>query len=211
LKIYTTLGSVHGQASDLYHLGCLYIKRGDYDLAEEKLRAALQLSIKVESIQGQADAYNKLSEIQLHRQQYNGALAGICRSLALHIQIGDISGQGNDLDIQTCVFLKQSRLDDAENTGREAVELYSKIGQHYNQGRALARLSSILWQKFKEDRIAANRANAFETLDKAIRLFCCDKIIEVAQCHCKRKEMVEGIPHASCEYVQVHNIHMYIV
>jgi len=134
-------------------------------------------------------------------------LVEISRALALHIRVGVINGQGRDLYVQACVFSKQSRLDEAESTARRAIELHSQVGEHYYHGLALAKLSSILWQRFKRDRTLADRTEALKTIDKAIKLFHWDESVDVAQCRCRRKEMVEDAPHMSCESID-HNDHV---
>jgi tetratricopeptide (TPR) repeat protein len=207
LAIHTEIGSVLGQAFDLHHLGCLHIQECQYDLAEEKLRHALLLHTQVENVQGQADDFNKLCEVQLRRQQYNEALTGICHALALHIQIDDIPGQGDDLYIQACVFLEQLRLDEAEDTVRKAIELHSQSEGMYSEARDFATLSSILWQKQKGSKASGDPAQALEALDKAIHLFDKNNIKgELAQCNCKRQEIVEDALHttATCDFGITH-------
>jgi tetratricopeptide (TPR) repeat protein len=206
LEIHIKLGSIHDQAFDLHYLGCLQIRQGEFNLAEENLLKAVQLHVQVENVQGQADAYHKLAEIQLRRQQYDEALTGICRALTLHAQADDIPGQGHDLYVQARILSQQSRLDEAESTIRKAVVLFSRLGQHYYQGRALAKLSATLWRRFKRDGASADHDEALETIDEAIRLFHFqwnewDLNKAIAWCRCNRKEMVEGAPHTTCEFV----------
>jgi hypothetical protein len=108
--------------------------------------------------------------------------------LALHIQIEDIPGQADDLYIQACVFLEQSRLDEAEDTIRKALEMHSQYEVLYSKGRDLATLSSMLWEKLKQSQLPGD--SAINMLTEAMCIFDDNGYEgELALCLYKRHEI----------------------
>lgn len=156
----------------------------------------MALHTEIENVQGQADALNRLAAASLHRQCYDDALAGVCHALALHIQIGDDAGQGDDLYVQACIFLKQSRLLEAEKTIIKALELHTQSSIFYSQVRDLATLNSVLWEKFKRDGVAECRVETIDALEKAIDTFNkTGDSQEGNDQHCKLREFEEDASH----------------
>ncbi|KAF8068749.1 hypothetical protein FPV67DRAFT_1652208 [Lyophyllum atratum] len=182
LRIHTKIGNLLGQAFDHYQLGCFYLRSRSFDKAGASFMNALKLHEQTENVQGEADDYNKLAELSLRRGLFQEALTGItCYALKLHTQIGDIAGQADDVYIQACVFLGQSRLEEAEDTIRRALDLHLKAGVVHGQALDLATLSSVLWQRCGDDEEA--RVEALQTLERAAQLFArCVANRELRQC-----------------------------
>lgn len=183
-SIHADLGSTLAQAFDLYHLGCLYLRRGRLDKATSRFRNALDLHQQCENLQGQADDHNKLAEIAMRQGRMQDALTGsVCDALKLHTQIADIGGQGDDIYIQACVFLEQTRLAEAEVAIRKALELHSQAGVAYAKALDLATLNSVLWQQLQNGSDSVTGLEAAEALTQAAELFHrCGAAPELNQC-----------------------------
>ncbi|KAG6865259.1 hypothetical protein C0991_004075 [Blastosporella zonata] len=182
-----------------HHLGCLDLRLESYNEAEQHFKKALGFHEEAENIQGQADDHNKLSEICLRRGLFQEALTGISsRALKLHSQIGDIGGQGDDLYVQACVFLELGRLEEAEETIRQALEFHTRSSMVRGQGLDLATLSSILWQKYLAIDVegVASAINipmaALKALENAAEMFVrVVAVSELWQCQLQYKVMLE--------------------
>ncbi|KAG6811031.1 hypothetical protein H0H92_009302 [Tricholoma furcatifolium] len=184
-----------------YQMGCFHLRSGELPEAEANFREALRFHDGTENVQAQADDYNKLAEVSLQMGRPQEALAIIVsQALRLHVQIGDIGGQGDDLRIQACIFLEQSRLQEAEESVRRALELHTESKIALGRGLDLATLSSVLWQRHLQQSSGVvpsaslptdNSADALHALERAADVFASFVAdTELRQCQARFRDML---------------------
>ena len=80
-------------------LGWAYLKQGEYELAEEKLRQAVDRSQSDPTVHDHlGDLYEKTGRIRLAAAQWELSLAGFARSSAVDIEPGDVAKVQKKLD-----------------------------------------------------------------------------------------------------------------
>lgn len=98
------------RASTLNSMGSMYLNRNNYELAEEKYLASLELHLAIDKKIGVSSNYNNLSNLYYQLKDYDKALNYLPRALALKQEANDFKGIANIYGVYGDIYLDLGQL-----------------------------------------------------------------------------------------------------
>jgi len=136
------------------------INESETDLAEAKLKEAIDLAQKLGFKQGEATAWNGLGVLEEIRGNYRKSIEHYEKALALRRQTGDKRGEAGIHTNLGNAYESLGELPTAISQHRESLAIYESIRDTLRMARAFSNISSVL-------SLGGAYPEAFEALNKA--------------------------------------------
>jgi len=132
-----------GMADALNNMGVIYQQQGRADLALQYYRQSVQLEEELNNRAGIAEGLNNMGEASAILQESDDALLYFRQAADLFAELGDLIGEADVRINLARQFRRDGRLDEALETGNQAIRLTEGITNHSLKLKIFAEMATI--------------------------------------------------------------------